>query len=1244
MASRGSHSPAPLADSEARARALDVHASWIVEAPAGSGKTGLLMQRFLKLLAEEHTAEPEEVLAITFTRKATAELRKRVLDELRDAASGVTPSNAFAHSSRSLAQGVLARDAACGWNLLARPERLRISTIDSLSAEIAETLPLLSNAGGGLRPVDKADALHREAARRTLLELGGADARLHDALRLVLLHRDGNLGDVERLLARMLAQREQWGELVPLGQQLSLEALEREVRPRLERTLETVVCEGLTRAARVMPADMLRELTVIASHLGQREGYKGSASPLAICARNTQPPAEHAAHLDHWSALLHLLLTKEGGWRAQNGISGKNLGIDCDKQDLAELKRLVASVREDETLREALCAVRSLPPARYPDAQWRVAAALFLLLQHAMAELQLLFAERGACDFTELAIAARTALAADDGAGELARAAGSALKHLLVDEMQDTSAGQYKLIELLTRSWDGHSQTLFLVGDPKQSIYLFRQARVERFLRTLREERIGDVPLSALRLTANFRSQATLVDRGFNVDFEAIFPSLLDPVNDSPQALDVPFVRADAALPASTHAAGRVWQLQVQPDLSHLDKAEKAEHKNKWQRRLAVEEAQAIRAIVESWRAKQPDASIAVLARAREHLTAIIAEFRKPDAAGRTIAYTALDIEKLGEQPEVLDLIALTRALLHPADRVAWLAVLHAPWCGLGLADLLAISGGGEPQNARRSLPALVAERSPLLSPAGQPLLARAWPVLEAALHNRAHTSVATHVERTWLSLGGDAALTPERRANAELFFAALREVEEDGGQAGLAAVDLAALDERVGKLYARPSRADGAVELMTMHGAKGLEWDVVLLPSLGRRGLFPSAELLNWLELDAHSNTPRSQMPSSSIDDAHIDAHIMLAPIRATGDAKDDKLLSWMRTIRRQREANEHKRVFYVACTRAKQELHLFGAVQRGSSGLCAEAASLLQAAWPAAAPFAQQAEADAAARETSPLHMQLRRSVPGDQGPADQGPGEESSLALAAAADVVPFPERPPTKQPPQLHRLPLSFDPGARFAAARANPLAYTPAAQLDRHIPLTRPEGSYAVRAFGNVVHRYLDALAQRFADGAQAAALLAEVAEWTPRLHASLRAEGLAPGGLERLAARALTALQQTLQDPVGAWLLAPHPGAASEYAVQLASQSLRMDRSFRAGAEPSDTPQTPTHIWIVDFKTTEPGALAPAHFEAAEKAKYAAQLERYATTLRALDPAALPIMLGLYYPLAQRLLWWPATN
>ena len=195
-----------------RERALDVQASWIVEAPAGSGKTGLLIQRYLKLLADGSVREPEQVLAITFTNKATAELRERVIGQLKAAAAGAGPVKGFDRQTRVLAEAVLARDGAAGWGLIKHPRRLNIRTIDSVCAEISRSLPVLSSSGGRQAPTTEADRLYREAARRTLKQLGGEDAALHEALRTVLLHRDGNLAECEGLIAAMLGWRDQWGQ------------------------------------------------------------------------------------------------------------------------------------------------------------------------------------------------------------------------------------------------------------------------------------------------------------------------------------------------------------------------------------------------------------------------------------------------------------------------------------------------------------------------------------------------------------------------------------------------------------------------------------------------------------------------------------------------------------------------------------------------------------------------------------------------------------------------------------------------------------------------------------------------------------------------------------------------------------------------------------------------------------------------------------------------------------------------
>ena len=1208
----------PPPDHEARRRALDVRISAIVEAPAGSGKTGLLLQRYLKLLAEGGISQPEEILAITFTRKATSELRERVLEQLDAAASGpsvAADASSFQRETRLLAESVLAVDAQLGWRLLEQPQRLRIRTIDALCAEIARTLPLLSGSGTS-QPVEAAESLHREAARRTLLELGGRDTLLNEALQTALLHRDGNLKDCETLLARMLEQRQQWGELVPLHtESLTDEHLDTQVRPRLERSLETIVCAGLNRVLEAMPQPELVELTELAARLGLEPSHvPGEQSPVAVCSGVYEPLEARAEDIERWLALVHLLFTKDGNWR--KGFTPAYLGFNISYQDRAALKDLVERLQGDE-LAESLKSIRSLPPTRFPEEQWRVAKALFRLLRQALAHLKVLFAETGRCDFSELAVAACDALGAEDGVADLSRSPGARLTHLLVDEMQDTSSSQYTLLERLTRSWDGHSQTLFLVGDPKQSIYLFRQARVERFLRTVAERRLGDVPLEPLRLTANFRSQGALVE-AFNEAFEQLFPPAPIVAQALGEELEVPFVRADAIRSASAHPHSIDWHTEVLG--SHPIPGNPAATPAELRAARLQRETRQIRRIIEEWRARRLPSgrtkpwSIAVLARARKHLASVTSELSRDYGTG-PIPFRAVQIDTLDERPEVLDALALTRALLHPADRVAWLAVLRAPWCGLSLVDLLRLTGEGPDADREATTAELVVARAHLLSPTGQQLLERTWPTLEQAMFTLGRNSLAAHVERTWLSLGGDAALSPDRLANARRYFEVLRELEQDSA----GAIDSSALNARLSSLYAEAAADEDAVQLLTIHNSKGLEFDLVLIPGLERPTNRSRSELLNWLELDPPDGEA---------------AHILLAPIGSRGD-QTDGLNQWLSRVRRSREHAELRRLLYVACTRAREALHLFAACepQRDGTARTPAEGTLLRAAWPVAA---------------SRFNVPLRSDETGASTVSAQSKGgllpftstEEAGdgLAIAASAGGSGVIGRVPV-----VHRFPLTFDPLARFLPTENVRLPYTPASALPHAPSFERPEGSFVVRAFGNVVHRFLQFVSKGLAAGDTPETLLANLSSWEPRLFAALRNEGVAPAISQREAPRALTALRNALTDPTGRWILSNHPFAANEHSIaSLHASVLRADRTFVAGGAPLAEGDDTT--WIIDFKTTEQGSRSPERFEHDELLKYRAQLERYAAVSRELSSEPRRIALGLYYPLIPRLLHWISSE
>src|SRR5688572_12767944 len=156
------------------------------------------------------------------------------------------------------------------------------------------------------------------------------------------------------------------------------------------------------------------------------------------------------------------VLTQEGTWRKKAPHPG---------------------IVGNEPLRQALVALRTMPPERYTDAQWEVLEAIVRVLPRAVAHLKVVFAESGEADFTEIAQGALLALGTPEAPTDLLLSLDYRIKHVLVDEFQDTSISQWKLLEQLTAGWQrGDGRTLFLVGDPMQSIYRFREAEVALFL------------------------------------------------------------------------------------------------------------------------------------------------------------------------------------------------------------------------------------------------------------------------------------------------------------------------------------------------------------------------------------------------------------------------------------------------------------------------------------------------------------------------------------------------------------------------------------------------------------------------------------------------------------------------------------------------------------------------------------------------------------------------------------------
>jgi ATP-dependent helicase/nuclease subunit A len=857
---------ATATDLASRERALDPTRSFLVQAPAGAGKTELLIQRALRLLALAEV--PESIVAITFTRKAAAEMRGRIVYALERAAAGDEPEAPHERVTHRLAQAALERDREKSWNLLQHPNRLRMRTIDSLCAALTRQMPWLSRLGAQPEVVEDAELLYTEAARRTLLDVERAGEH-QAALERLLLHLDNNVPRVEKLLVEMLAVRDQWLELV-VGES------DAERRAELEQAMEYALVEGLGRADSLVPAGewpLLVELARYAAFNLEDD------HALSACRDLQAAPRAVAEDAPTWRGLAEMLLTREGGWRKH---FNKNGGFPpAGKQHKQQCADLIGRLSAVAGLEDALCFLRVLPPARYTDEQWEVMRALFAVMKLAVAHLKLVFQGQGTADFCEIGEAARAALSNLEEPTELALGMEARIQHLLVDEFQDTSVAQFELLRRLTAGWqEGDGHTLFLVGDPMQSIYRFRQAEVGLFLQ-MTGGRIGDVAPEFLPLYVNHRSVAGLVGWGNNV-FPHVFPE-----------------RGDIGTGAVAFSPSASGQTAREEEAVSFDVFANGQDR---------EEAERVVELIREARRKDANGSIAVLVRARTHLPAIVAALKR---AGEK--FRAVDIDSLAERTVVLDLLALTRAMLHLADRTAWLAILRAPWCGLTLNDLEALAG----RDTTAVIWDLLARSLTALSEDGQVRAGRLRAALAAAFAERGRWPLRRWVERTWWALGGPACVSDDTGLLDAAGFLDLLEAHEHAGDLP----DLGAFEHEVEKLFAQPdSAAPGSLQLLTIHKAKGLQFDTVILPGLGRKPRHDDPRLLLFAE------QPREEGTTGRL----------LAPIRETG-ADLDPVYAYLRNLEKRKEANECVRLLYVATTRARSRLHLLGQADPAPGSLLA-------------------------------------------------------------------------------------------------------------------------------------------------------------------------------------------------------------------------------------------------------------------------------------------------------------------
>ena len=842
------------ADSDARRFATDPANNVVLEASAGTGKTSVLVERYVNLLRAG--VAPANILAITFTRQAAAEMRERIVGALRHGA---------AESEAGRAR----------WNELRdRLGDVAVSTVDAFCLSLLREFPLEADLDPDFGVADETEipGLVDEAVELALAAATRAADR--DPAVAMLLARLGwrRAGDALRsMLERRLTARDALRKsLEGAPQDLTGELACRRAAERLADCLAGLRSEVDPLIALEAPGDSAAE--ILAWDL-RRAAAMAAADPPAV-----------RAWLDRLRAAF---LTRRGTPRKRFPLAA---GDDTTRRRYRQAAVLLAP-----RVHEALAAFDR-------DVNLVMARAVRTLFNLVVAQYEQVLRSRALLDFTGVLQRALDLLRRMDEFARSRFRLESRYHHVLVDEFQDTSRMQWELVSLLVRSWGEGSglvedaplkPTIFVVGDRKQSIYRFRDADVATF-------RDATAEIAALRAGAGVR-------RSIARSFRAV-PELLGFVNDLFDAIGAaargrdPFRYEDRdrfPLEGSAPAArGDALGVVVAPGVEGCAAAVAGEVA------ALLDDGQVRRKSGGGTRSVRPE-DVAILFRTRESHR----EFERALAGRGVRAYVYKGLGFVDAE-EIQDVRALIRFLAQPSSELRAAALLRSRIARVSDAGLLALAG---------ELSAALAGPEP--SPRAALLGAGDRRVLELARRGvREWIPLVDRLPPAELLdhvLQGTAYACELRGPNAEQAQANLRRMRglvrriQNRGYATMAHVS-----EQVERLSAGMSNAAveafDAVNLMTVHAAKGLEFPVVFLVDLGR-------------------GTRLREPPVRIVPDAGDgESLVTVWPHRSQADEEE-----------RDRDFEETKRLLYVAATRARDRLYLSATVRdaapafrRGSFG----------------------------------------------------------------------------------------------------------------------------------------------------------------------------------------------------------------------------------------------------------------------------------------------------------------------
>ncbi len=844
-------------DQQQRDDALNLSESFIVQAPAGSGKTELIAQRYLKLLGSAE--QPENILVMTFTNRAVDELKHRIISSLNQAINE-PPLEKYKRTTYDLASKVLNQSVKRGWDLINHPSRLKIITIDSLSNLIVSRFPSLEQLVPPRTMVDsfEYDTIYRRAAEETLLLI--EDDEYQKTISSVLLYLDNDVDRFYRLVEQMLKKREQWLPKIYAEGALDISYI------------EDFSCELIAEHLNSLRA---KADTILSPNFFSllKQSKRDDVSKII------KLPGKEVDDLGKWQIISELLITKsKSNWRKSVDVK---MGFPPElREEKIRFKEILEDLKSQFEFKELLINLDYLPSSSLPSQIKNSISDIIQVLKLSVAKLNIIFDQEKLQDFSEVNIQAINALDSRDKISDIALLLDYQINHILIDEFQDTSYSQFNLIERLIDGWQkGDGKTMFLVGDPMQSIYKFRESQVGIFINVARNG-IGSHKIKPLKLKANFRSNKSIVETN-NEIFSRIFPDKDDLIKGAIQ-----YSSSYAFSKNEQHEAVSFYPFGPNNDLG---------------------EAEQIFKIVNQSLLKDPEKEIAILVRSRSHLAEISSVLQK-----NNIHFEALNTQALRSNLFTRDLLSLTRALLSLGDKLAWLSLLRSPWCGLNLSDLLILSQSND-QTIFTQLKDLETKEG--MSFDGIKRGRHIYFATQDAIFSEGRFSFVERLSYVMSQLFNDNELTSLQRTIKAQFLEVLNHCEMNEN------LNIQVIELMLQNLYA-PSQVSN-VKLMTVHQSKGLEFDTVIIPGLGKKGRSDDLPLMQFQEF-----------PNNKV---------LLSPIKSSYDKKENETYLYLKHLQMQQSHFELMRLLYVAMSRAKNKVHLLGCLSKNGKAVTGSFLSLL-------------------------------------------------------------------------------------------------------------------------------------------------------------------------------------------------------------------------------------------------------------------------------------------------------------